>query len=85
EPNAIIFGWWETVPGVQYLQLVEGQRPDVLVINRFLIGGNEMNQLILRELGQRPIYINNPSIELLRVAKVTPVGPLYLLEPRDSS
>ncbi|MCB8968612.1 MAG: DUF2723 domain-containing protein [Ardenticatenaceae bacterium] len=85
EPNAIIFGWWETVPGVQYLQLVEGQRPDVLVINRFLIGGNEMNQLILRELGQRPIYINNPSIELLRVAKVTPVGPLYLLEPRDGS
>lgn len=81
KPNALVFGWWETAPGLQYLQLVEGQRPDVTVINRFLIDGRDMNRLILSELGRRPIYINSPSVELLRVAKASPVGPLYLLEP----
>lgn len=82
EPDAMIFGWWDVVPGIQYLQLVEGQRPDVLAINRFLISGEDMNELILRELGRRPIYINNPSVALLQRATVTPVGPLYLLEAR---
>jgi hypothetical protein len=84
EPNALVFGWWDTVPGLQYLQLVEGQRPDVRVINRFLIGGEEMHQLILRELGRRPLYINAPSVELLKAVKATPAGPLYRLEPRQS-
>jgi hypothetical protein len=83
EPDALILGWWDTVPAVQYLQLVEGQRPDVLVINRFLISGEDMNRLILQEIGRRPVYINNPSIELLNVAQATAVGPLYRLEPRQ--
>ena len=82
QPNALIFGWWDTVPAVQYMQMVEGQRSDVTVINRFLISGADMNQLILSELGRRPIYIDNPSVDLLRQARVTTVGPLYLLEPR---
>ncbi|MBE7531746.1 MAG: DUF2723 domain-containing protein [Chloroflexi bacterium] len=82
EPNALIFGWWETVPAIQYLQFVEGQRGDVTAVNRFLISGADMNELILAELGRRPIYVNNPSVELLRHVTAKPVGPLYLLEPR---
>lgn len=82
EPNALIFGWWDTVPAIQYLQLVEGQRGDVTAVNRFLISGADMNELILAELGHRPIYVNNPSVELLRHITAEPVGPLYLLEPR---
>lgn len=82
EPDALIFGWWQTAPGLQYLQLVEGQRPDVTVINRFLISGEDMSRLILSELGKRPIYVNNPSIELWRHATIKPIGPLYLLQPR---
>ncbi|HRQ40971.1 MAG TPA: DUF2723 domain-containing protein [Chloroflexota bacterium] len=85
EPNALIFGWWDTVPAIQYLQLVEGQRGDVTAVNRFLISGDDMNHLILAELGHRPIYINNPSVELLQHVTVRPVGPLYLLEPRITS
>jgi len=84
QDNALIFGWWETAPGLQYLQLVEGQRPDVTIINRFLISGPDMNQLIRSELGRRPIYINNPSVELLSIARASPVGSLYLLEPLDA-
>jgi hypothetical protein len=85
EPNALVFGWWDTVPAIQYLQFVEGQRPDVLAINRFLISGQDMNALILREIGRRPVYINNPSIELLRVTQATAVGPLYRLESREQT
>ena len=84
EPNAIIFGWWDTVPGVQYLQLVEGQRPDVTLINRFLISGEDLHRLIRKELGRRPIYFDNPSIDLLRQSRVTVVGPLYLLQARSA-
>ena len=83
EEDALIFGWWETVPGLQYMQLVEGQRPDVTIINRFLISGSDMNQLIRRELGRRPIYVNSPSIEMLRIARARPLGPLYRLEPAE--
>ncbi|HUM71663.1 MAG TPA: hypothetical protein PLK31_22785, partial [Chloroflexota bacterium] len=57
----------------------------VTAVNRFLISGDDMNHLILAELGHRPIYINNPSVELLQHVTVRPVGPLYLLEPRITS
>ena len=81
EPNAIIFGWWETIPGVQYLQLVEGQRTDVLAISRFLINGNDMMALIEKEISQRPVYINNPPLHFLQGMRVEKVGPLYQLIP----
>ncbi len=50
EPNAIILGYWDTVPIIQYLQLVEGQRPDVQAINRFMISPENMSKLILNKI-----------------------------------
>ncbi len=82
EPNALVLGWWDTVPAVQYLQLVEGQRPDVQTINRFLISGAAMEQLILSQIDERPIYINNPSMTLLQQTTAIPMGPIYKLVPR---
>ena len=82
EPNALVLGWWDTVPAVQYLQLVEGQRPDVQSINRFLIEGEAMEQLIMSQLDDRPVYINSPSITLLQQAQAIPLGPIYKLERR---
>jgi hypothetical protein len=58
-PNALIFGRWQTIPALQYLQLVEGQRPDVTLINRFLISYGDMRQVILAELGRRPVYVDD--------------------------
>lgn len=84
EPNALVLGWWDTVPAVQYLQLVEGQRPDVQTINRFLISGAAMEQLVLSQIDERPIYINNPSMTLLQNTMATPMGPIYKLERRDN-
>jgi hypothetical protein len=82
EPNAIVFGWWDTVPVVEYLQLVEGQRPDVKAINRFLISGQDMEELIRQEIGSRPIYINSPPVSLLSTIDAIPAGPIYKLQPR---
>jgi hypothetical protein len=82
EPNAIIFGWWDTVPVVEYLQLVEGQRPDIMAVNRFLISGPDMETLIKQEIGNRPIYINSPPIYLLSTIDAVPAGPIYKLQPR---
>ncbi|MFZ0546331.1 MAG: DUF2723 domain-containing protein [Candidatus Promineifilaceae bacterium] len=82
EPNAILLGWWDTVPVVEYLQLVEGQRPDVQAINRFLISGPDMETLIRQEIGSRPIYISSPPVSLLSTIDAVPVGPVYKLQPR---
>jgi hypothetical protein len=82
EPNAIVLGWWDTVPVVEYLQLVEGQRPDVTAVNRFLISGPDMEALIEREIGNRPIYINSPPVYLLSTVDAVPAGPVYRLQTR---
>jgi hypothetical protein len=82
EPNALVLGWWDTVPVVEYLQLVEGQRPDVTAVNRFLISGPDMEALIAREIGNRPIYINSPPVYLLSTIDAVPAGPIYKLQPR---
>jgi hypothetical protein len=83
EPGALIFGWWETVPLVEYLQLVEGRRPDVQAINRFLISQDDLLALIAREAPRRPVYLDNPTAEMLRTLRVEQVGPLYRLTPRE--
>jgi len=83
EPNALILGWWDTVPVVEYLQLVEGQRPDVQAINRFLIAPDDMRELIERNLGQRPIYIDSVPEDLSHVARIRRTGLVYELQPRN--
>ncbi|NJN16295.1 MAG: hypothetical protein HC822_08480 [Oscillochloris sp.] len=85
EANALIFGWWETVPLIEYLQLVEGQRPDVQAINRFLISETDMQRLIAREAAVRPVYIDSPTSTILHSMRVIRVGPLYRIVPREES
>jgi len=82
EPNALIFGWWDTAPVVEYLQRVEGQRPDVQAINRFLIAPTDMLRLVERDLGRRPIYIDSLTSDVLSVARARLAGPVYELRPR---
>jgi hypothetical protein len=82
-PEAIVFGWWASAPPVQYLQVVEGQRPDVLVINRFLIGAPEMYALVDRSLGSRPVYVVELDEGLTNAYDAWPVGPMFELRPRE--
>ncbi|MCB0165384.1 MAG: DUF2723 domain-containing protein [Anaerolineae bacterium] len=64
EANALVLGYWGTVPVIQYLQIVERQRPDVQTINRFLIDHHDMVELIKQESSQRPVYIDIVPVEL---------------------
>ncbi len=82
QPNALVFGWWDTVPLIEYLQLVEGQRPDVQAINRFLISAPDMQQLIEDALPERPVYIDHPSDALVQQYAVQAADPLYQLKPK---
>jgi hypothetical protein len=82
KPNALIFGWWDTAPVIQYLQLVEGQRPDVRAVNRFLVPYTALKEWIGREVGARPVYIDSPTPDLVQVFRVEAVGELYRFRPR---
>lgn len=82
QPQALIFGWWDTVPSLEYLQLVEGRRPDVKLINRFLIAPADMRRLILTEIARCPVYIDSVPPELAPAVTAVPAGPIYRLYPR---
>ena len=79
ERGALIFGWWDVAPVIQYLQLVEGKRPDVLAINRFLIAPEDMLSAMRKEVRDRPIYIDNLPTELSATLATEPAGPVYRL------
>lgn len=85
EPGALILGYWDTVPLVQYLQLVEGRRPDVLAINRFLIAPEDAMALINTAVGERPVYIDSPTTAILRDYRVDQAGPIYRISRRSES
>jgi hypothetical protein len=78
EQNALYFCWWDTVPVMEYLQMVEGYRLDVKVINRFLIKSEDLSKLALLEVQQRPVYMSNP-IPLKLLPNIIEVGEIYKL------
>ena len=81
EQGALVLGWWDTVPVIQYLQLVEGQRPDVQAINRFLISQEDLYQYIRKEVTNRSIYIDSPPTELIESFDIESIGPIYKIQP----
>ena len=56
-PGALIVCGWEDAPVLEYLQIVEGQRKDVRVLNWWLFGAERTRALVLGELGTgRAVY-----------------------------
>jgi hypothetical protein len=82
EANALIFGYWDTIPVIEFLQEVENNRPDVQAINRFLITLEDMTTLIEQEISLRPIYIDSVPTTLPQTIKWQSDGLLYKLELR---
>lgn len=56
--NAVVIGYWDTIPAMEYLQKVEGFRSDVLLINRFLIPNDVFSILIENVATQKPLYLS---------------------------
>jgi hypothetical protein len=79
EPGALLLGDWSTAPVAQYLQLVEGRRPDVQIVNRFLISPRNALLLLRREAGRRAVYVDSP-LPLLGL-ELEPAWPLYRVRP----
>jgi hypothetical protein len=78
-PQALVIGWWGTVPVVEYLQLIEGRRPDVQAVNRFLIRHHDLVALIEAEVDRRPVYSDEPVEGLPASVQATQIGPLLRL------
>ena len=55
--NAVVIGYWDTIPVMEYLQKVEGFRPDVLLINRFLVSNEVFPSLIENMSSKKPLYL----------------------------
>ncbi len=85
EPGALLLGYWDVAPIVEYLQIIEGRRPDVTVINRFLISPQDLALLIQKEAPNRPVYIDYPSANLDLDYELRSVGHVYRLTPRAPS
>ena len=57
EPNALVLAWWADVSPMQYYQQVEGLRPDIQLIDRWLISPENEIELINSSLPHRPVYV----------------------------
>jgi len=77
-PDALVIGWWSTVPVVEYLQLVEGRRPDIEALNRFLIQPEDLQTLVETRLAMgQPVYFDEPPSELFPDVVVEREGPVF--------
>lgn len=81
EQGALVFGWWDTIPVLNYLQLVEGRRPDIQPVNRFLIAPDDLCRALLREIKTRPVYIDSVPGDLASFVRDIPTGPVVRLVP----
>ena len=60
EPNAVILSWWSYSTTLWYVQLIEGRRPDVWIVDdRSRLDENlgEVTDVIDAQLGRRPVYV----------------------------
>jgi hypothetical protein len=58
--NAVVVSWWSYSTPLWYAQFVNGQRPDVFVVDdRTMIDQHlgTADDVIARYLGQRPVYL----------------------------
>lgn len=86
EPNALFAGFWDSVPVVEYLQMVEGRRTDVSAINRFLITDEDLLKLLRNQLGWRPLFLDSPPGAGLPGVRVASTGPVFrVIAIRDDS
>ena len=80
ETGALVAGYFHTVPVIEYLQLVEGRRPDVDTVNRLLIRPPHLITLLNTQALRRPVYVDEVYASMTGY-EIVPVGPLFRLVP----
>ena len=59
EPNAVVVSWWSYSTTLWYVQIIEGLRPDVRIVDdRSLVDEKlgDVTAVIDSQLGRRPVY-----------------------------
>ena len=82
--GALLVGMWEHVPILEYLQLVEGRRPDVRLVNGVFVGATGSPQLA-REAHDHDLAVYTTATNLFPEGFVfthLPEGLCYRVEPR---
>ena len=81
EPNAVVVSWWSYSTTLWYATIVEGRRPDILIIddrNRVDLNLLELSQVIDIYLASRPVYLirnGTSELDVLEVRyRIEPVG-----------
>ena len=70
--NATIVGYWDTIPAIQYYQLVEHLRPDIETVNRFLIGPGQFSNFVDIKSNNNLLFFTYKPLDLpadLRIEK----------------
>ena len=62
---------------------MEGQRPDVQVINRFLISAPDLYSLLSYAVPRRPVYLTASDDGIASQYQVRQEGALYRVELRE--
>jgi len=85
EPDALFIGMWEHVPILEYLQIVEQQRPDVQLVNGVFVGPTGSGQLVQEAHHQgRPVYTTATNLFAGRFLFIhLPEGLCYRVHTRD--
>jgi hypothetical protein len=77
KPNALVLAWWADSAPMYYFQQVEGMRPDVQIVDRFLISASSEQRLLERSVPHRPVYVFGQ--------RVRPIPLRYKTKPVISS
>lgn len=85
ESDALILGDWGYAAPIAYLQLTEGRRPDVKVINQFFISLEDTRQVVRQALqSSRPVYVVSvePNLTMQSLYELEPAGPGFRILSR---
>jgi hypothetical protein len=83
DANALVIGYWDVIPVLDYLRIVEGKRTDVKTVNRFLITDEDLNTLIEEEVKYRSVYVDFIPDNLVAIIHIEPISSVYKLVLND--
>ena len=80
-PGGLALGHWNTAPLLEYFQKVEGRRPDIQIISRFLISPEAIQALVWNQAFKRPVYVDYDPGALPPGLDAKNTGLLYYIFP----
>jgi hypothetical protein len=83
EPQAIVVGWWTDIAPLEYLQRVEGRRPDVSLVHSWAVNGQFLLDLATANVPGRAMYVMHDEPALRTRFDLVPAGRWYRVEPLD--